>query len=368
MKRKILIAAIGLFMNIQQTLIQAESAHYYSYILAGGNGERLWPLSRQQKPKQLLKLGSELTLLEQTIDRIGRHVKNDNISVVTTQQHVRTIIESTLLRQPLSFVIEPAARNTGPAMLYAAISLYEKDPDAIIMFLHADSFIPKSSYELFDESMRAAFKAASEQDVIVLVGVAPTYPATGYGYIEYDTLSTESVRNVIAFYEKPSQENAQKYLDQGNMLWNVGMFCSKAKVFIDECRRVCPELYNDIMTYKRGDISYDAITSIAIDYAVMEKSKNILVVPATFDWCDVGNVGIFLSLKNEHESLSDRVIAIDASNNLVDVPEKLVAIVGVNDLCIIESQNALLITKREDAEKVRSVISQIKQSGWQEYL
>jgi mannose-1-phosphate guanylyltransferase len=292
-------------------------------------------------------------------------------------------------------LVEPGSRNTGPALMLSSLRIYEQDPEALIIFVPADPYIPASDSALFVTCLQSMIDHSARNPVISLCGVKPTYPATGYGYIAYGderevTLRAQALRAtalqatvqqatvqqatvqqaaalravalpVIAFKEKPSLALAHNYVDSGMMLWNTGIFCASAHVFLAECKTHAPQLYADIVAVHKGTKKYDDVEAISIDYAVLEKSKNIAVVPATFSWCDVGNVAVFLSLQQSDTTTS--IVTIDAHNNKVSVPNKTVALVGVDDLCIIETADSLLICKQSEAEKVRNVVQYLKKNG-----
>ena len=206
----------------------------YCGILAGGSGLRLWPLSRQAKPKQLLTLGSDATLLEQAVDRIYPLTRKEHIWISTTKQHEKAIVK-TVEKRVGRVLVEPASRNTGPAILLCCMQMYKQDPDAIIVFLPADPFIPKCDWPKFRDFLAHAIDHASHHDEIVLFGVRPTHAAAGYGYIEFDpkqVKENQAPYKVTRFREKPSAEVAQQYVESGNKLWNVSIFCAKAKTFL----------------------------------------------------------------------------------------------------------------------------------------
>lgn len=338
----------------------------YYVILAGGSGQRLWPLSRKKLPKQLMVLG-EYTLLEQAINRLINLTHKQQIWISTTKEYAQVVSDVVGTRVG-NISIEPGSRDTGPAILFNCLEIYERDPSAVIVFLPADPFIPMRDYKKYADFLEHAVDFVSNHDAITLLGVAPTYPATGYGYIEYDAAHDQAPYPVLKFREKPSTEVALQYVEDGNKLWNIGVFCAKASVFIEEYKKHAPEMYAGVQRYKAGEIAYNAVRSESVDYALMEHSKCVRVLPVDFSWCDVGNIEVFLSLKQQYNTLDNNFIAVDSHNNLVDVPKKLVALVGVDDLCIVETADALLITRRDKAERVRSIVNLLKTSRFDSYL
>lgn len=358
------------------SLINAHQAvnndHLYCIILAGGSGERLWPLSRQEKPKQFLTLDQQKTFMDQAIDRVSSLISHDNIWITTTQQYA-TMTHRAVGNRVGRILAEPGSRNTGPALLLSCLELYAVDPDAIVAFIPADSFIPLRDTAKFTGFLDHAFDFAAHYDRITLLGVKPTYPATGYGYIEFEQpYNNEPPYNVKKFHEKPTRTAAEAYCATNTMLWNIGIFCAKVSVFIDEYAKRAPEMTAEVLAYREGRKEYDEIISDSVDYAVMEKSNRISVLPVDFAWCDVGNLEIFLSLQKQFGLLNDeeqsRHISVNAHNNLVHVPNQLVALIGVDDLCIVQTDDVLLIAKRDATEQVKVVVKQLKNGAQKSYL
>ncbi len=362
-----LIPTLTFSVSMPKKTVQKEDI--YIVVLAGGNGERLWPLSRKTNPKQLLTIENDQTLLDQSVNRVKSLVNKETIWISTTQQHASKIEE--MVSGTVGRVLaEPGLRNTGPAILLSCLEIYKKNPNAIIIFVPADQFIPAKDNEKYLQFLEEAIDYVVSYDTITLLGVRPTYPATGYGYIEFENEnSTQMPYQVKKFHEKPLLEVAQQYLDSGSMLWNIGMFCGKASVFIQEFQLHAHDIYDGVKDFLEGRRPYDSIKSESIDYAVMEKSKRITVLPVNFSWYDIGNIEIFLTIKNACGGLSkNRTISAESKNNLVDVPNKLVALIGVEDLCVVETDEVLLITKRNEAEKVRAIVKTLKESTLKEYL
>lgn len=342
----------------------------YCVIVAGGDGTRLWPLSRQSKPKQFLPLGSDETLLEQAVNRIAPLTSQEHIWISTTAQHEKGI-QDLVGKRVGRVVVEPGSRNTGPAILLSCMQIHAIDPDAVIVFLPADPFIPHRDWKKFRNFLEHAIDHARDAEEIVLLGVEPTYPSTAYGYIAFDKqeiTNHNAPYKVTHFREKPSYELAEQYLEEGNNLWNIGVFCARASTFMTEFSTTAPLMFDGVQRYLNNQDSYQSIISDSIDYAVLERSKKVSVLPVDFSWCDVGNIEVFLSLKQQYNTLDANFISVDSHNNLVDVPSRLVALVGVDDLCIVEVDDALLITKRKSAEEVRGIVKLLKQGGYKQHL
>ncbi len=357
---------IFLIICFQVTNTKEQHVNYYGIVLAGGVGERLWPLSRRDNPKQFLSVDSQKTLLDQSIERLALTIPPENLWLVISQQHCHQLSASMKVGNVL---IESNGRNTGPAILFACLELYKKDPNAVVIFVPADPYIPASDYALFAKYVQQSLDFVAQHDVIGLLGVKPTYPATGYGYIEFnENRNKKGLYKVERFHEKPSSKLASFYVQMPHMLWNIGMFAGKVSVFIDEFQRTAPDLYNEVIAWQTGEKKYDEITNISIDYALMERSDRAWVLPVDFSWCDVGNVDVFLTIKRTLQKNLNSVIEVNSKNSLVDVPSKLVALVGVDDLCVIETDDALLIVKRSEAEKVRNVVAKLKETNQTSYL
>ena len=343
----------------------------YFCILAGGDGERLWPLSKIGTPKQLLSFGNQRTFLQQAIDRIRVLAQTqDKIWIITSEKH-ENAIRDCVGDEVGTILVEPKAHNTGPAILYTCLTIQHIDPDALIVFLPSDPFIPLHDNEKFAHYLQNAINFVSSHDEIALLGVKPTFPATSYGYIEFDkhhNHATTGLYKVARFREKPNRALAEKYLHQQNMLWNISMFCGPASVFINSFATLEPELFVALSAYMHGNGKYEDIRSISVDYAIIERNPHVWVLPVDFTWHDVGNIHIFLTLKKQHDRLNGELIEIDAKNNLVDVPNKLVALIGVQDLCIVQTEHALLITNKEHSEKVKNVVNALKEQNSKTYL
>jgi mannose-1-phosphate guanylyltransferase len=344
----------------------SQITNHYVVILAGGKGERLWPLSREKKPKQLLPLLDSKTLLELTLERVTTLAARDNTWIMTTTQYkdqIRKITHDTVG----TIITEPATRNTAPAILLTCLEIAQKNPDAVITFLPSDHFIPDARALCSALTQAAAY--ATKNNVIVLLGNKPTFAATGYGYIEYDTTTAQDgIYAVQKFHEKPDQATAEQYLQQHNFLWNGGMFVGRARTFIDEFKQHAPQLFNDIEKFRNGALDYAHIASISIDHAIMEKSSNITLLPVHFAWSDIGNLRVFLELQEHLNKTQTPVMTYRSNNNLVHAPRKLVALIDVENLCIVDTGDVLLIGNQHSIEHVKNIVGMLKETDTATYL
>lgn len=330
--------------------------HYYAVVLAGGKGERLWPLSRENKPKQFLEFLQNKTLIEHAIARVTSFIPKKNIWIITNQAYLDQV--HVLFGNTLGGVIsEPAARNTAPAVLLACLTIIEKDPQATIAFLPADHHIKEEA--IFSHGLHTVLNKTSTSDAIGLIGLKPTYPATGLGYIEYDYHSCGGLHAVLKFHEKPQLAVAKEYFDVPNMLWNGGYFCGKASVFINHFKELTPLLYELVESYMHDEGSYASLPDISFDNAVLEKTSSMCVMPLAVTWSDVGNLKTFLSAKDNWQHNMKNVVNIDSENNLIHNPHTLTALLGVDDLCIINTQDVLIVAHQNDVERVKEVLQRL---------
>lgn len=332
-------------------------------ILCGGSGTRLWPLSRALMPKQFVKLFEGESLFQKTIER-NQKACDSQFIVSNAEQYFLAVDQieehnqdhSKLNIKNTKFLLEPVGRNTAPAIALACLALATEE---IVLVTPSDHLIKDESAYL--EAVEEAKRLAKE-DNLVTFGITPQYPETGFGYIEANG------ENVLSFKEKPDAVTAQAYLDAGNYYWNSGMFCFKAGLFLDELQKYSPTIYEASLTAYNNTTAEDmirishenmmAIPEDSIDYAVMEKSNKVKVIPSDIDWSDLGS---FESLDEEIAS-SDNIINIDSSNNLI-LSSKQVAAIDVNDLIIIDTADALLISKKGSSQKVKEVVKLLKEKN-----
>ena len=323
-------------------------------ILCGGNGTRLWPLSRRLMPKQFVKLFNAKSLFQLTVERNQNLC--DHTFVVSNQEQYFLALDQMDEGLNRTFLLEPIGRNTAPAIALACFAL---DKDEVVLVTPSDHLIKDE--ENYKNVLQRAELLAKE-DYLVTFGIQPTFAETGFGYIEAKN------EEVTAFHEKPDLATAERYLEAGNYYWNSGMFCFKAGIFLEELRKESPEIYEkSLLAYKEAKkehlirIPLEKMLEIpddSIDYAVMEKSDRVKVVPSNIDWSDLGS---FESLDKEIES-SNSVMALNSNNNLV-LSEKQVAMIDVDDLIVIDTADALLISKKGSSAKVKEIVKELNLQG-----
>lgn len=346
----------------------------YAMILAGGSGERFWPLSRNCRPKQLLKLFSEKTLLEDTLARLKGLIPPDQILIVTNRNH-EAEIRSLLPDFPEENIIsEPAKRDTAPAIALGVGLIARRDPFASIVVLPADHLI--QNVKAFQQDIRTAVAAAQDSGTLVTIGIKPTWACPGYGYIEMgDTARIKAdtpveVHTALRFREKPNPELAERFLRAGNFRWNAGMFVWTVPSICSEFRRHAVELAEFIsILHTSPDVKktieqrFPKLPKNSIDYAILEKAARVLVVEAGFDWDDVGSWTALASYlpKDEAGNTTNQPITIcESSNNIVfsDSPTH-VALVGVRDLIVVRTGDSILVANRHEVEKVKQIVANL---------
>ena len=352
-------------------------------ILAGGSGSRLWPLSRQHYPKQLLKLFGDKTMLQQTILRLTGLPELGAPIVVCNVEHRFMVAEqlSEIGFPNAAIILEPLARNTAPALALAALHAEETNPSSTLLVLSADHMI--NNVEEFQRVVKVAGSAAAANHLVTF-GVHPTHPETGYGYIKTNkgAQDTAEIYTVQQFVEKPDLETAQSYLDAGCYYWNSGMFVFKTNVFLTELKAHSPDVVStaeqarslavrDLDFIRVDKESFALAPNISIDYALMEKSDNVVCVPLNAGWSDVGDWKSFSDV-SEKDSTGNSFIGdsidVGSTNTLVFSQHKLVATLGVNNLMIINTPDAVLIADKSQAQQVKSIISRIEKQTRTEHL
>lgn len=344
----------------------------YALILAGGSGTRFWPLSRNSRPKQLLDLFGSGTLLEQTIRRLDGLVPTEQIFVLTNEKQVDAVREAAPMLPAENVFAEPAKRDTAPAVALGIGIVAAKNPDAVMLVLPSDQLIQDTAS--FQEVLRDAIRTADSSDGLVTIGIQPTWACPSYGYIERGEravipgLDCENPPfEVKCFREKPNPEMAEQFLRQGGFSWNAGMFVWKIPTVVEQLARHAPELA-EFISEVRGSkdvlatiaAQFPKLTARSIDYALMEKADRVLNIEATFDWDDVGSwisISKYLPKYGEENRSNSELTEIDSENNIVfNAREKSrVALLGVDDLIIVQTEDALLVANRHQADAIKQL-------------
>ena len=348
----------------------------YAVIMAGGVGTRFWPKSKKSLPKQFIDiLNTGETLIQSTYKRLSKCVRTENIYVVTNKNYAQLCIDQLKIKKENIF-LEPIMRNTAPCIGYSSFKIKQKDPEANILVCPSDHIVHDDN--LFSEIIEECLKISSTSENIVTLGINPTRPDTGYGYIQYEqneNIDDSKIKKVKTFTEKPSQSLALQFIDSGDFLWNSGMFIFNVNTIINSFKTHLNEIYeifNDAsdIYWTAKEVKYierffPACKNISIDYGILEKSDNVYVYPSNFGWSDLGTWGSIYSIseKDENQNIisGEKVIAYDCTNSIFNISDdKLLIAHGLDNYIVIESNNNMLICKREDEQKVKNFVNDIK--------
>lgn len=353
-------------------------------IMAGGRGERFWPRSRKNMPKQFFSFtNNNVTMIQQTVNRILKLVDIEDIYISTNQEYV-DIVKEQLPGIPESNILyEPFARNTAPCIALAAMHINKKYGDAYMIVLPSDHLIKYN--EMFTYTLSDACAIAKEDGNLVTIGITPTQPETGYGYIRFnnkrETIGRYSAFKVDGFVEKPDIEKAKEFLSTGNHLWNSGMFIWKVSSILKNFHQHLPDILSGAEKIRQaiGTDVYDNVLleefsrfdSISIDHGIMEKADNIYVVPGSFGWDDVGSwlaIGRINKTDDYNNVVNGNVITIDTKNSIIQGETKLIAVVGADDLIVVDTEDAILICNKNQAGSIKNVLENLKICNRTEYL
>lgn len=347
--------------------------NYYAILMAGGVGSRFWPVSTTKTPKQFLDImGVGESLIQTTFNRLAKFIPRENIYILTHKMYLEMVQEHLPSVKREQIVLEPEMRNTAPSILLGALKIQKKNKDAVMVVAPSDHWI--EGQEQFAENIELAFKSVEKEDKLVCLGIKPTHPNTGFGYIQYDEDAAEELKHVRQFTEKPSIKKAQAFLEEGNYVWNAGIFVWSAKYIIDCFKDYLPEMHR---LFEKGsefwnseeeqsflDQNYGQSTNISIDYGIMEKSDNVYVIPAKFGWNDLGTWGSLqqeLSLDDsKNTSINSRIFPIESTGNIVRTSnDKIVVLDGIKDYIIVESEDALMIIPKEKEQEIKNIREEV---------
>lgn len=351
--------------------------------MAGGGGTRFWPLSRQKTPKQLLNLSGKDLMVNEAVERMATVIGKSNIFIVTADVQAPAMTTATQGRVfPRNILSEPAARNTAACIGYSAMEIFRKYGDGVMIITPADHHIEDVS--ALTKIFKTAILTAEEQDKLVTIGLKPTFPSTGFGYIKYDPEIDGEVKLVIEFREKPDEKTAKAYVESDQYAWNSGMFIWKASLILKKLEEYTPDIYDDLKTI--GDAMntpreqevlhnvYPNIRKISIDYAVMEPSAakgDVLVIPGDCGWNDVGSWDMMDILHDPDESgnicLGD-VVAVGVKDAVIYSSSRTVTAVNVENIVIVETPDAIMVCKKENAQDVKMIVDVLNQTGRKELL
>jgi mannose-1-phosphate guanylyltransferase len=352
----------------------------YAVIMAGGIGARFWPRSKKKSPKQLLKIVGENTMIQETVKRINGLVPKENILIVTNEIQKPGIMEQLPEIPVENIIVEPFGRNTAACIGLASIIIQKRSPDAITFVMPADHIIKDN--EKFLETLKTAAKFSSEKNALVTIGIQPTRPETGYGYIQIDEDSGKNnVYKVLTFAEKPNYATAVNFMKSGDFFWNSGMFIWKIDTILNEISNLMPDLFEGLIQIKEQINNpdfpnklteiYGHLKSISIDYGIMEKSDKVYLVKGIFSWSDVGSWEAVYELSNKDADGNVKVGTVYtdmALDSYIYSPDKLTAVIGLDNVIVINCNNALLICKRDKAQDVKNVIDYLKLNKLDDHL
>jgi mannose-1-phosphate guanylyltransferase len=355
----------------------------YAVIMAGGVGTRFWPRSRIKRPKQLLNIVDDQTMIQATVNRLESLIPHDKIFIVTTKPQKDELQKQLPILNPENLITEPKGKNTAPCIGLAAIILKHKDPEAVMAVLPADHRIGNDV--LFRKVLSAAEALATRDNCLVTLGIDPTYPSTGYGYIQTED-QIEGVDGIQAykvktFAEKPDHKTAERFLNSGDFFWNSGMFIWKAETILKEIEKSLPDLFDGLMEIekylgkeKEQEVIqkvYCQIKNISIDYGVMEHSQNVFVLKGEFEWNDVGSWDEVYKISPkdpQNNVLVGEHFLKNSTGCYIDSPKRFVAAFGIEDLIVVETDDALLICPRNEAQNVKALVDAMNRKKLDQYL
>lgn len=351
--------------------------------MAGGIGSRFWPLSRQKIPKQFLNLTGNGQMINEAIERISYITDKEKIFIVTNKEQVPEVIKATKdsIKQE-QILSEPEPRNTAACIGYAAIKIIKKYGDGIMVITPSDHYV--KDINGFIKVLNMAVQTAKKSEKLITIGIAPTFPSTGFGYIKFDNTSGNEIKRVLKFHEKPDEKTAKEYMKSGRYAWNSGMFVWKASVILKKFKEYTPDIYNELVKIGEAigtDIEknvinnvYSDIRNISIDYAIMEPSAfmgDVFVIQGEFGWNDVGSWNMMDVLHTPDANgnvLIGDAVAVDVSDTIIYSSGRTVTVVGVDNLVVVETSDAIMVCQKDKAQDVKKIVSILDKENRTELL
>ena len=353
--------------------------------MAGGVGSRFWPVSTTEHPKQFHDmLGAGVTLLQKTFNRLSNFIPAENILILTNERYGDLVMEQLPDIKENQIVKEPSMRNTAPCILYAAMKIHKMDPDAVMLVAPSDHWIEEE--DKFARDVQICFDKCEAEDIMCTFGIVPTFPNTGFGYIEFDKengdTNDHSLKRVSQFREKPNYKTAKDYVERGNFLWNAGIFMWSVSTIIQAFEKYQPSQYDlfiqgsDFYNTEREEEfiqeHYGKADNISIDYAILEHADDIYVLPASFDWNDLGTWGSLYDKlekdRDENALVNAQVMSINSGHNIIRTAAgKLVVIEDLNDYIIVDKKEVLLILPKSKEQEIKSVLANVKEKFGDQY-
>ncbi|MEM9679941.1 MAG: mannose-1-phosphate guanylyltransferase [Bacteroidota bacterium] len=358
-----------------------QNKNYYAILMAGGVGSRFWPVSTQSFPKQFHDmLGTGDTLIQKTFNRLAQLIPKENIFILTNERYNDLVLEQLPEVTSRQVVLEPAMRNTAPCILYAALKIKKENENAVMIVAPSDHWIEDE--QAFTDNVKTAFEYCENNNALMTLGITPTFPNTGYGYIEYNKSSEDVIKPVDQFREKPDYETAKSFIEQGNFLWNAGIFMWSVETVVEAFKNSQPQLYDlfekgyDVYNTEFEDDfikeNYAKAENISVDYAIMEKSDNVYVIPAEFDWNDLGTWGsLYDKLEKDEDGnavVNSKTLLNDASGNMIRTkPDKIVVADGLKDYIIVDKDEVLLIFPKTKEQDIKKILQKVKDTFGEHY-
>ncbi len=347
--------------------------NYYAIVMAGGVGSRFWPVSTTAFPKQFHDmLGTGETLIQKTVSRLSKLIPIENILILTNEKYKDLVSDQLPHISDAQVLLEPAMRNTAPCILYASLKIQKQNPEALMVVAPSDHWIEDEAAFIHD--LQQSFDYCAANQALMTLGIKPTFPNTGFGYIEFDQKDERAIKKVSQFREKPDYETAKAFLKSGNFVWNAGIFIWSVKAVLAAFEEFQPKMYE---LFESGIAHYNTIgeaafiathyaqaENISIDYALLEKAQNVFVLSANFDWNDLGTWGSLHEKleKDEYNNavINATVILENASNNMIRTAnKKLIVIDGLNDYIIVDKEDVLLIYPKSKEQDIKTIVSKI---------